>query len=73
VHIVLPDGKPIERALDAYMLAMSLDKGAEFISMFSKYVWGRGVDVGKLFKPYCTLLGVGVQVLCVGSTRTPRK
>lgn len=41
-----PDGKPVMRALDVFMLAIKHNKQYEFVSSFAELVWGSGVNAG---------------------------
>lgn len=41
-----PEGRPVQRALDAFLVAASQGKDLDFISSFAELVWGRGVDAG---------------------------
>jgi 2-hydroxychromene-2-carboxylate isomerase len=50
-----PEGIPVKRALDAYVVAQKYNKEIEYIEAFSEFVWGKGYDAGTDYGLKCII------------------
>lgn len=52
---IKPDGIPVKRALDAFVIAKKYNKEIEYIESFAEFVWGKGYDAGTDYGLKCII------------------